>query len=95
MDASSMFIRYLNNMPDPSKATGGNNIGYSGTNEKTFKVFFTNSTNPTITCPPTFSNSTADFKKSDIFNVDDANSFNTTKGVFIPTAAYSSYGAQR
>lgn len=95
MDASSMFIRYLNNMPDPSKATGGNNIGYSGTNEKNFKVFFTNSTNPTITCPPTFSNSTADFKKSDIFNVDDANSFNTTKGVFIPTAAYSSYGAQR
>lgn len=95
MDASSMFIRYLNNMPDPSKATGGNNIGYSGTNEKNFKVFFTNSTNPTITCPPTFSNSIADFQKSDIFNVDDANSFNTTTGVFIPTAAYSSYGAQR
>lgn len=95
MDANSMFIRYVNNMPDPSKATGGNNIGYSGTNEKTFKVFFTNSTNPTITCPPTFSNSTADFQKSDIFNVDDANSFNTATGVFIPTAAYSSYGAQR
>ena len=96
MDANSMFIRYVNNMQDPSKATGGNNIGYSGTNEKTFKVFFTNSgVNPPITCPPAFSNSTADFKKSDIFNVDDANSFNTTKGVFIPTDAYSSYGAQR
>lgn len=34
MDANSMFIRYVNNMQDPSKATGGNNIGYSGTNEK-------------------------------------------------------------
>ena len=96
MDANSMFIRYVNNMQDPSKATGGNNIGYSGTNEKTFKVFFTNSgVNPPITCPPAFSNSSADFQKSDIFNVDDTNSFNTTKGVFIPTAAYSSYGAQR
>ena len=96
MDANSMFIRYVNNMQDPSKATGGNNIGYSGTNEKTFKVFFTNSgVNPPITCPPAFSNSSADFQKSDIFNVDDANSFNTTKGVFIPTDAYSSYGAQR
>lgn len=96
MDANSMFIRYVNNMQDPSKATGGNNIGYSGTNEKTFKVFFTNSkVNPPITCPPAFSNSSADFQKSDIFKVDDTNSFNTTKGVFIPTAAYSSYGAQR
>lgn len=96
MDANSMFIRYVNNMQDPSKATGGNNIGYSGTNEKTFKVFFTNSgVNPPITCPPAFSNSSADFQKSDIFNVDDTNSFNTTKGVFIPAAAYSSYGAQR
>lgn len=96
MDANSMFIRYVNNMQDPSKATGGNNIGYSGTNEKTFKVFFTNSgVNPPITCPPAFSNSSADFQKSDIFNVDDTNSFNTATGVFIPTASYSSYGAQR
>ncbi len=94
MDANSMFIKYVNNMQDPSKATGGNNIGYSGTNKKTFKVFFTDS-GSNIVCPPAFSNSTADFQKSDIFNVDDANSFNTTKGVFIPTAAYSSYGAQR
>lgn len=94
MGANSMFIRYMNNMQDPSKATGGNNIGYSGTNKKTFKVFFTDS-GSNIVCPPAFSNSTADFQKSDIFNVDDANSFNTTKGVFIPTAAYSSYGAQR
>lgn len=96
MDANSMFIRYVNNMQDPSKATGGNNIGYSGTNEKTFKVFFTNSgVNPPITCPPAFSNLPADFQKSDIFNVDDTNSFNTATGVFIPTASYSSYGAQR
>lgn len=96
MDANSMFIRYVNNMQDPSKATGSNNIGYSGTNEKTFKVFFTNSgVNPPITCPPAFSNSSADFQKSDIFNVDDTNSFNTATGVFIPTASYSSYGAQR
>ncbi|WP_304202825.1 PL29 family lyase N-terminal domain-containing protein [Phocaeicola plebeius] len=94
MGANSMFIRYMNNMQDPSKATGGNNIGYSGTNKKTFKVFFTDS-GSNIVCPPTFSNSIADFQKSDIFNVDDANSFNTTTGVFIPTAAYSSYGAQR
>lgn len=95
MDASSMFIRYLNNMPDPSKATGGNNIGYSaGSGDKTFKVFYVDS-GAGITCPPAFSNLTADFQKPDIFNVDDLNSFNTTTGVFIPTAAYSSYGAQR
>lgn len=94
MGANSMFIRYMNNMQDPSKATGGNNIGYSGTNKKNFKVFFTDS-GSNIVCPPAFSNSTTDFQKSDIFNVDDANSFNTTKGVFIPTASYSSYGAQR
>lgn len=92
MDANSMFIRYLNNMQDPSKATGGNNIGYSG--DKTFRVFYVDS-GTGITAPPAFSNLPADFQKSDIFKVDDANSFNTTKGVFIPTAAYSSYGAQR
>lgn len=92
MDANSMFIRYLNNMSDPSKATGGNNIGNSG--DKTFRVFYVDS-GTGITSPSTISNLPADFQKSDIFNVDDANSFNTTKGVFIPTAAYSSYGAQR
>lgn len=92
MDANSMFIRYLNNMSDPSKATGGNNIGNSG--DKTFRVFYVDS-GTGITSPSTISNLPADFQKSDIFNVDDANSFNTTTGVFIPTAAYSSYGAQR
>lgn len=92
MDANSMFIRYLNNMSDPSKATGGNNIGNSG--DKTFRVFYVDS-GTGITSPSTISNLPADFQKSDIFNVDDTNSFNTTTGVFIPTAAYSSYGAQR
>lgn len=92
MDANSMFIRYLNNMQDPSKATGGNNIGYSG--DKTFRVFYVDS-GTGITAPPAFSNLPADFQKSDIFNVDDTNSFNTATGVFIPTASYSSYGAQR
>lgn len=92
MDANSMFIRYSNNMTDPSKATGGNNIGYSG--DKTFRVFYVDSRTG-ITAPPAFSNSIADFQKSDIFNVDDTNSFNTATGVFIPTASYSSYGAQR
>ena len=92
MDANSMFIRYLNNMQDPSKATGGNNIGYSG--DKTFRVFYVDSRTG-ITAPPAFSNLPADFQKSDIFNVDDTNSFNTATGVFIPTASYSSYGAQR
>lgn len=92
MDANSMFIRYLNNMQDPSKATGGNNIGYSG--DKTFRVFYVDS-GTGITSPPAFSNLPADFQKSDIFNVDDTNSFNTATGVFIPTASYSSYGAQR
>lgn len=53
MGANSMFIRYMNNMQDPSKATGGNNIGYSGTNKKTFKVFFTDS-GSNIVCPPAF-----------------------------------------
>ena len=92
MDANSMFIRYLNNMQDPSKATGGNNIGYSG--DKTFRVFYVDS-GTGITAPPAFSNLPADFQKSDIFNVDDTNSFNTATGVFIPMASYSSYGAQR
>lgn len=92
MDANSMFIRYLNNMQDPSKATGGNNIGYSG--DKTFRVFYVDS-GTGITAPPAFSNLPADFQKSDIFNVDDTNSFNTATGVFIPTISYSSYGAQR
>lgn len=92
MDANSMFIRYLNNMSDPSKATGGNNIGNSG--DKTFRVFYVDS-GTGITSPSTISNLPADFQKSDIFNVDDTNSFNTTTGVFIPTVAYSSYGAQR
>lgn len=92
MDANSMFIRYLNNMSDPSKATGGNNIGNSG--DKTFRVFYVDS-GTGITSPSTISNLPADFQKSDIFNVDDTNSFNTTTGVFIPTAAYTSYGAQR
>lgn len=92
MDANSMFIRYLNNMQDPSKATGGNNIGYSG--DKTFRVFYVDS-GTGITAPPAFSNLPADFQKSDIFNVDDTNLFNTATGVFIPTASYSSYGAQR
>lgn len=94
MDANSMFIRYRINMPDESKAKGENNIGYTGTGGKTFKVCFTDS-GAGITCPSGIPNGAADFQKSDIFDVNDANSFNTATGVFVPAASYQSYGAQR
>lgn len=94
MDANSMFIRYRTNMPDESKAKGENNIGYTGTGGKTFKVCFTDS-GAGIVCPSGIPNGTADFQKSDIFNVNDANSFNMPTGVFVPVASYQSYGAQR
>lgn len=94
MDANSMFIKYMENMQDESRGTGSGNIGYAAPQGKTFKVCYTDS-GSNITCPEGIENDTKRFQNSAIFNVDDPNSFNTTTGVFVPTAEYKSYGAQR
>lgn len=94
MDANSMFIRYAENMQDESKGQGTGNLGNTGPSGKTFKVCYTDS-GQGITCPEGIENDTKKFQNNVIFNVDDPNSFNTTTGVFVPTAEYKSYGAQR